>query len=478
MGKIVSVDPVTRVEGHLKVETEIDGGRVISARISGQMYRGFEKFLEGRHPLDAARIAQRVCGVCHEVHGVASVLALEELYGVKTPPNGKILRDLILGLHIVTDHILHFYTLSLPDYVDFTQILNYQGRSTGLNKVKQWVSATKPEFILKRNQGRFITNTSTCVNMIAAYAEALEVRHKGGGGMAVLGAKVPFIHALLPGGITTEITADKLMCYLNALEEVNAFVENTYIPDARIVAQEFREYFSIGETHNNYFTAKTFEQLGKPLFDLSVMTGGAKTPFDRKKVSEFTGHSWYNANGLADENKKDAYSWIKSPRYEGKPVEVGPLARMYMTGDADFVSVMKSFGQSGHRSSTMARILARAYESRRILKHLYSLLEKYRLGEPSITHVDLEKKVSGKGSGVSIAARGALIHEIEAQNGVITRYNMIVPSTWNFGPSDDKYPGTVEKALMGTPVAGSANNSIEVGRVIRSFDPCTACAVH
>ncbi|MBT4513342.1 MAG: nickel-dependent hydrogenase large subunit, partial [Chloroflexi bacterium] len=102
---------MTRIEGHMDVETTINNGRVVDARIKGKMFRGLENLLAGRHPVDALRITQRVCGVCHEVHGIASSLALEELYGVNPPRNGRILRDMILALHLATDHLLHFYTL-------------------------------------------------------------------------------------------------------------------------------------------------------------------------------------------------------------------------------------------------------------------------------------------------------------------------------------------------------------------------------
>ncbi|PLX69282.1 MAG: hypothetical protein C0602_07675 [Denitrovibrio sp.] len=477
MAKTISIEPLTRIEGHMKVETHVEGERVADAKISGQMYRGFEKFLEGRHPVDAARIAQRVCGVCHEVHGVASILALEELYKNPSPKNGQILRDLILGLHLVTDHFLHFYTLCVPDFVDFTKILEYNGNDTNINTLKSWVIKTKPQFVLKRNAGNYISDTNTCLTMINNYFQALKVRSKGASGIALLGAKAPFTHAVLPGGVTTDISPDRLMQYFNVLEEVKNFAMNHYIPDVMELASRYPEYFDIGVSYNSFYANETFKVLGEPVFKGGVILNGSEQSFSFGNVKEFYDNSFYDSKGEPAPKKSGAYSWTKSPRYSGEPVEVGPLARMIVNKDEYFYKTMKKLGGKV-QSSTMGRHVARAVESRNIIEHLYLLLDAYKFGEPNIKQVDFDKKVSGVGTGFSIAARGALIHQIEADKGKIVRYNMIVPSTWNFGPMADGKIGVAEKALIDTPVKFSSNNSIEVGRVIRSYDPCTACSIH
>ena len=485
MPKTIKVDPITRIEGHMKVETELENGFVSNARVSGEMFRGFETFLLNRHPFDAARIAQRVCGVCHEVHGIASIKAIEELYGIEPPKNGKIVRDLILGLHLVTDHLLHFYHLSLPDYIDFTKILEYKGNDPFLNNVKTWVVKSKPKFILERNEGRYLSNTSQCLGMTANYLEALKIRSEGGSGIAILGAKAPFAHAILPGGIVNEINLDKLAKYQEVLERVYSFVINSYIPDVMNVAAAFGEYFDIGVAHNNFFTNTTFDLLGKPLFNAGVSINGVMEQFSFSNVEEKTGSSFYSSGMKPDPKKDGAYSWIKSPRYKNMPMEVGPLARMIVNQDKDFSKALITLGQLKNtgdvknlKSSTMGRIVARAYESKLICEHLERLIQEFKVGEPTYVDADLSKKVNGKGTGLSLAARGALIHQIEASDGKITKYNMIVPSTWNFGPAEGGNRGVVEQALVGTPVASNSKDGIEIGRVIRSFDPCTACAVH
>jgi len=477
MSKTISIEPLTRVEGHLKVETHVENGKVSDAFISGQMYRGFEKFLENRHPVDAARIAQRVCGVCHEVHGIASIMALEELYNNEPTRNGHILRDMILGMHLVTDHFLHFYTLSVPDFVDFTQILNYKGNDTNINSLKNWVIKTKPKFVLNRNEGNYIKDTGTCLQIISNYFKALKIRSLGASGIALLGAKAPFTHAILPGGVTTDITPDRLIQYHNVLEQVKNFAINSYIPDVLEVAKRFPEYFDIGVSHNNFYTNETFTSIGESVFKGGIILNGNDEPFSFKHVKEFYDKSFYDSAGNPEPKKEGAYSWTKSPRYKGEPVEVGPLARMIVNKDPYFNKTMKKLGAK-IQSSTMGRHVARAVESRNIIDHLYQLLDAYKIGESTINQVDFSKKISGRGDGFSIAARGALIHQIEADNGLITKYNMIVPSTWNFGPAANGRTGVVEQSLLGTPVAYSKDNSIEVGRVIRSYDPCTACSIH
>ena len=478
MSSNVRIEPLTRIEGHMKVETVKSGGHVTEAKISGQMYRGFEKFLLNRHPVDAARIAQRVCGVCHEAHGIASIMALEELYGADTPPNGLLLRDLILGMHLIGDHLLHFYTLSLPDYADFTKILNYKGTDKKTNALKDWVVQTKPQFVLKRNEGNLISSTQTNLRLITNYFEALQIRSKTAGGIAIIGAKAPFTHAVLPGGVTTDITADKLLNYYQVLQQTESFVRNSYLPDVLDVASRYKEYFDIGVAHNNFFANQTFTTEKKPLFHGGVSIRGKRHDFDYNEVRESFERSYYDDAGNPMPEKEGAYSWTKSPRFMGEPLEVGPLARMIINDDAGFKDIMKSLGQSELKSSVMARHVARASETLLLIDHMYALLDAYSLGETTIDHIDMSKPVTGKGLGLSIAARGGLIHYIEADDGKISKYNMVVPSTWNFGPAAEGKLGVCEQSLIGTPIAYSDENSIEVGRVIRSYDPCTACSVH
>ncbi|MGE4498440.1 MAG: nickel-dependent hydrogenase large subunit [Deferribacterales bacterium] len=480
MTRILSVDPVSRIEGHLKIETEIDSGTVTRARVAGNMYRGFERMLLGRHPVDSARIAQRICGVCHEVHGVSSVMALEEIYKITPPENGLVLRDMILGLHIITDHLLHFYNLCLPDYADFSVAASYSGSDTRLKDIASWIRNSGTGFIGGAAEGDYIRDKDAVYRLALHYFEALKIRSEAASGLALLGGKVPFIHALLPGGITTEITADTLMKYYHVLEKTADFVNNSFLPDALEIARRYPQYFKIGETYNTFYAHSSFKNSkGANLFNAGVIINGERKTFDYSKVKELLSASFYDNSGRPDENRQGAYSWIKAPRYEGFPLEVGPVARFAVNNDAGFKSLLAKFGRADITSSTMSRILARAYESVRLCNYLFERSEDFRLGEPTIRPVDLQAPVTGQGVGFSVAARGALVHHITAEKGKVTDYKMIVPSTWNFGPAADGKAGVVEKAITGTPVRfGGEGGSVEVGRVVRSFDPCTACSVH
>jgi hydrogenase large subunit len=480
MSKVLLVDPVSRIEGHLKIETEVESGVVLNSRVAGNMYRGFERLLLGRHPVDSARIAQRICGVCHEVHGVSSIMALEEIYRVNPPANGLILRDLILGLHIITDHLLHFYNLCSPDYIDFSVAASYTGRDTRLKNIADWLKNSGTSFVKNPAQGNYITDKDTVYKIAVNYFEALNIRSEAASGLALIGGKVPFVHALLPGGLTTDITTDTLMKYYHVLERTADFVNNSFLPDVSEIARNYPEYFKIGETYNSFYANSAFpDAKGNNLFSAGVVVGGKKEKFDYSKVRELLNSSFYDENGKPNENKSGAYSWIKAPRYNGTPLEVGPIARLAVKDDAGFKNLLSRFGVNIITSSTMSRLLARAYESVNLCNYLFERIEDYQLHKPNIVNIDLEAPISGEGVGFSVAARGALIHHIKAEKGKVIDYKMIVPSTWNFGPSVNGTAGVVEKAINGTPVRyAGKGGSIEVGRVVRSFDPCTACSVH
>lgn len=478
MSNLIKVDPITRIEGHMSVETSVERGKVTEVKIAGNMYRGFERMLKGRHPVDSARIAQRICGVCHEVHGVSSVMALEQIFKVSPPKNGLVIRDMILGLHIVTDHLLHFYNLCLPDYVDMSAAAGYNGKDKSLRDISDWLSTSGSKFIINKTEGNYIKDADSARRYVLNFFEALKIRNEAASGIAILGAKVPFIHALMPGGITTDITQEAVMKFYRALERTADFVNNSFLPDVLDIARRYPEYFDIGESYNTFYAHSAFPSKNGTLFHQGVVVDGERQDFNYAKVKELIDSSYYRKDGSPDENAEGAYSWIKSPVYDGIPLETGPLARFAVSGDKDFKAALARLGQKEVKSSVMGRIVARAYESVNLCDYLFDRTEEYKIGEPAIKHVDLSAEVSGEGIGFSVAARGALIHHIKASRGKVTDYRMIVPSTWNFGPSVAGKAGVAEKAVLGTPVRYSESSSVEVGRVIRSFDPCTACSVH
>jgi len=479
--KTLRIDPVTRVEGHLAVETHVENGRVADARIAGRMYRGFEQLLIGRHPVDAARITQRICGICHEVHGIAASIALEDLYGITPSANGLILRDLILGLHLVTDHIFHFYQLTLPDYLDFSRLDTYRGGDQRVLKLARLFKSSAGTFSQKGPIDAPADNTAT-LEMALGYAEAIRVRKSAASGLASLGGKVPFCHAILPGGVTTGVTSDRLMNYAKALESTSTFIRGSYLPQAKALAEFFPDYFGLGQSHGNFYANGGFSLVsGGPLFKPGVFRNDhGLSGINLTDISEVEDASFRVSPG-PDGESPEAYSWVKALHYDGAPMEVGPLARIVVSQDLEFRKLLEGFRQPQVKSSVMARTLARAYEAEKICRYLLKLLGNYRIDEPTIHAPDLLAKPSGEGKGMSLAARGALNHQVTAVDGKVTRYRLQVPSAWNFGPTARGQLGTVEAALVGTPLkssSGSGKDSIEVGRIIRSFDPCLACAIH
>jgi hydrogenase large subunit len=484
MPKTITIDPVTRVEGHLAIETQVEGDRVTSAKVAGRMYRGFEQLLIGRHPVDAARITQRICGICHEVHGIAASIALEDLYGLQPSPNGLILRELILGLHLVTDHIFHFYQLSLPDYVDFSLLQGYRGKDDRVKKLDR---------LFKNSAGTFtgagiadaLNDTSLTVEMALAYTEAVAVRKVAGSGLASLGGKVPFCHAILPGGLTTGVSSDRLMNFANALNKTADFVQRYYLPQALALAENFGQYFNMGQSHGNFYGNGGFALLKEPLYTTGIVRAGKAQESARfSLIEEVFDSSFLGKDGRPAHKKPGAYSWVKAMFYDGSPMEVGPLARLAVNDNHDFIKMLRPFKQHSIRSSVMTRILARAYEAKTLCDYLLELLPGYQLDQPTINAPDMLAKPTGTGQAMSLAARGALNHQVTAENGIVTAYQLQVPSAWNFGPTVKGQLGTVEEALTGTRIqvpqgkAAQASDAIEIGRIVRSFDPCLACAIH
>ena len=483
MARTISLDPVTRVEGHLAIECDFDGGTVRDARVAGRMFRGFEDFLIGRHPVDAARITQRICGICHEVHGIAASIALEDLYDIQPTPNGRILRELILGLHLITDHIFHFYHLTLPDYLDFSKLKKYRGTDPRVRNLDRLFSNSSGTFT-NRGLSDPLKSTELTVEMALAYTAAIDIRKEASSGLASLGGKVPFCHAILPGGITTAVTSDRLMKYAEALDRTSDFISRFYLPHARLLADHFTHYFSLGVSHGHFYGNGGFDLLEKPLFRTgAVLPGGREIQFDPQKVVEEVENSFFTDDGQLSAKKQGAYSWVKALHYDGQAMEVGPLARMAVNPDPEFAKLLKHYKQKRVSSSVMSRILARAYEAQKLSAYLQKLLPGYRLEEPTIDQLDMTAAPTGIGKGYSLAARGALNHEVTVEQGKVVAYRLHVPSAWNFGPTSHNVRGTVEQALLGTRInapqkSGRKNEAIEIGRIVRSFDPCLACAIH
>jgi hydrogenase large subunit len=458
MPTIKIIDPVTRIEGHMKVELTIDsvGGetQIVDARSSGTLFRGFETLLEGRDPWDAPVITQRICGVCPISHAQASVLALENVSDWLPPTNARLLRNLTLGANFIQSHILHFYLLAALDYVPGPA-------------APPWT----PAWTVDLRDG-----LSHVAENLVGSLEARRHAHEMG---AVFGGRMPASHAFIPGGFTATATTERIDLFQGYLDSLVDFIQNTYIPDVEAVGQVYSDYFNIGAGCKNFMAYGVFEidDIGQDkLFAPGYIENGATQAlddFNSQNITESVTHSWYddtsnNLTPMAGETlpvypKGEAYSWLKAPRLFGKPFEVGPLARMWLNGDY----------QGG--ISVMDRHVARAYETLKIAEAMQGWLNELDGGP---VYDENFEQYSGSGIGLTEAPRGALGHWVRITAGQIERYQVITPTCWNASPKDGQaIPGPVEQALIGTPVQ-DPDRPIEALRVIHSFDPCVSCAVH
>lgn len=503
MAKIV-IDPVSRVEGHLKIEAVVEGGVVKEARSSGMMYRGLENILKGRDPRDAARIMQRICGVCPTSHGLAAAYALDEAYGVagRITDNGRILRNLIQGANFVQSHILHFYHLAALDYVDVTAVADYSGSDPALKKVKDFIARGHLGPFVPRYEGDYRLSKKENVAAVAHYVEALNMRRLAHEAVAIFGGKIPHNMSIVAGGATAEVTVDKIAAFLWRIDRLIDFIDTYYLPDVLMVAKRYPDYFGIGAGCRQYLSYGVFDLDSNPDLTLrkrympqGIVEGSDLTlrALDPGKITEAVTHSWYEETGpvhpyqgstVADRDKAEAYSWIKSPRYGGEVLEVGPLARVlasYADGDAEIRShvdgVLKTFDASPEALfSVLGRHAARAIECKVVAERLKEWVLQLKPGRPSFTDHPLE--ITNRGMGLHEAPRGALGHWIDVADGKTRNYQAIVPTTWNAGPMDaDGQPGPMEQSLVGTPVKDE-RNPFELVRIARAYDPCLSCAVH
>jgi hydrogenase large subunit len=504
LAKII-IDPMTRIEGHLKVEVVTENGVVKEAESAGVLFRGLEIMLRGRDPRDAQRYTQRICGVCPTSHSIASTLNLDSAFGIaaKIPDNGRIVRNLILGAAHIADHILHFYHLAALDYVDVTKVLSYDGNDPALNSVKEFAKRGELAPFVPRYEGDYRLSDKANIDALAHYVQALEMRRKGQEMLVIFGGKMPHNMAVMPGGVTENVTVDKIAAFLWMLNDLRTFIDNVYIPDVLAVAEAYSDYFEIGAGCGNLLSYGSFDlEGGNPdytkrnrlLKQGTISTDLKLGALDTSKVMEHVKHSWYAdstsgkhpSQGMTEPQygKDGAYTWVKAPRYDGKVYEVGPLAGMattYASGELTVKSMVESVLSRFKASpkalfSVLGRHAARALYTKYVADSMPGWLLQLKPG--GAAYVDYEIPDESSGMGLVDGARGALGHWIQIKDKKIANYQCVVPSTWNFGPKDDKgQPGPVEQALIGTKIKDEAN-PFEVVRIIRSFDPCLACAIH
>jgi hydrogenase large subunit len=462
----VAIDPITRIEGHLKAEVEVKNGVVVDARIHGGMYRGFEQILIGRDPRDATQITQRICGVCPTAHANASSMALDDAFNVKLTKNGRIARNLILGANFLQSHILHFYHLAALDYVNGPDVAPFVPRYA-------------------KNDVR----VSKKINDVAVgqYLEALEIRKICHEMVALLGGKMPHVQGVVVGGTTEIPTREALNAYAERFRKVKKFVMEKYLPIVYLLAGPYGDLLKTGGGYHNCVAWGVFpmDDAGNTLLKRGVFTEGKDYPLDPALIKEYVKYSYFadSTTGLnprqgrtiPDPYKETAYSFIKAPRYNGKPHEAGPLARMWVTNPElsktgqDKLGVRK-FREIGDAAfSILGRHVARAEETAMVAEAVEQWLTEAVPGKETFVPAPIPD--SAEGLGLSEAPRGALLHYVNIKDQKIANYQVVSATIWNANPMDDMgQRGPMEQALIGVPVP-DPENPVNVGRLIRSFDP-------
>jgi len=556
MSQRVTIDPITRIEGHLRIDLEVDGGKVKSAWSSGTMWRGIETILKGRDPRDAWIFTQRICGVCTTVHAIASVRSVENALGLEIPLNAQYIRNLIIAAHGLHDHIVHFYHLTALDWVDVVSALKADPAKAAAiaQSISPWYHNSKEEFAAVKEKlagfvaggqlgifangywGHAAMKLPPEVNLLAVvhYLQALDYQRKALQVVAILGSKTPNIQNLAVGGVANAINLDnpatlnmeKLYKVKDLLDEVATFVQQVLFPDVAAVGGMYADWTKHGAGVTNYLSVPDlpldtkgtqFDMPGGTIIDgkLQAITKFGDEYFT-KGVTESTAHGYYADDGKplhpwegvtepkytgdwkAEAPAPDRYSWVKSPRFQGKPMQVGPLAQVlfaYLSQHEPTVrwgnkclevagSVAKAKLTPDHLHSTIGRIAARSIRcavlSELALKHWGLLVQNVGKGDTAIFNDPMPKMASGefKGVGFHEAPRGTLSHWTVIRDGKIANYQAVVPSTWNAGPRDEKgNPGPYEASLVGNPIA-DAKRPLEALRTVHSFDPCLACAIH
>jgi [NiFe] hydrogenase large subunit/hydrogenase large subunit len=555
MAKKIAVDPITRIEGHLRIEAQVEGGKIVDAWSSSTAFRGIETILKGRDPRDAHHFVQRFCGVCTTVHSMASIRAVEDALKIQIPDNARLIRNIIMGIQNVQDHVIHFYHLHALDWVDVVSALSADPKKTAAlaQSVSDWPLSSAKYFQGIQDRVKAFVGTGRLgpfanaywghkayklppeANLmgVAHYLEALEWQKDVIKIHAILGSKNPHPQTFLVGGMAIPVdpdsqnalNADKIAHIGKLLKKARTFVEQVYIPDLLAVASFYKDWAGIGEGVGNYMSYGDFHMdssgsLDNMYFPRGIIMGkdlANVMEMDEAKITEDVTHSWYSYSGGNDGGKHpyegetnpnytgpqppyefldtdNKYSWVKSPRYMGEPMEVGPLARVlvaYAKGNEDaqgavnFVLGKLGVGPAA-LFSTLGRTAARGVDCLMLAQKNELWLNQLadNMGRGILEMHNGEKwdpstwPKEAQGFGFHEAPRGALGHWIRIENGAIKNYQAVVPSTWNAGPRCAAgKPGPYESSLIGTPVVDD-HQPLEILRTIHSFDPCLACAVH
>ncbi|MCG7956134.1 MAG: nickel-dependent hydrogenase large subunit [Candidatus Thiodiazotropha endolucinida] len=558
MSDRIVVDPITRIEGHLRIEAQMEGDQISSAYSSGTMVRGIEIILKGRDPRDAWAFAQRICGVCTLVHGLASVRSVEDALNYQIPQNAQLIRNLMIGAQYIHDHVMHFYHLHALDWVDVVSALsadpgktaelaqslsNWPKASPGYfsdvkKKLKGFVEAGQLGIFAKAYWGHSVYKLPPEANLMAVahYLEALSWQRDVVKLHAIFGGKNPHPNFLV-GGVASAIDLNsdsaintkKLSQVQDVITKMREFTDQVYVPDTLAVASFYKDWGERGEGLGNFLCygdlpgtsmddPDSFFFPSGVILDRDLSTVHPLDLNSADEIQEHISHSWYDYSGGKDQglhpydgetnlnytgpelpykhlNVEESYSWLKAPRWKGKAVEVGPLARVLMlyakgheqTKDLVGMTLSKLDLPARALFSTLGRTAARTLETKLLADTMQGwydqLVANIKAGDTKTFNEALWDPSTWpsecRGVGFMEAPRGALGHWIVIEDGKIANYQAVVPSTWNAGPRDPAgQPGAYEAALQDNHQLADAKQPVEILRTIHSFDPCIACAVH
>jgi Ni,Fe-hydrogenase I large subunit len=551
----VVVDPITRIEGHLRIEVQAEDGMIADAWASSTQFRGIEIIMEGRDPRDAWAFTQRICGVCTVVHAIASLRAVEDALDIRIPANANIIRNLILGMQFIQDHVIHFYHLHALDWVDVVSALSADPAVTSqiARSISPWPNNSVTYFAEVQDRiGRFVEGGQLGifsngywghpayklppeVNLLAVahYLEALDWQRDVIRVHTIFGGKNPHPNFLVGGMAsainlesTATINAERLTDIYAMIRRARRFVEEVYWPDLVAIAGFYKEWAGIGGGVGNYMACGEFpeddirnvDSYYLPQGIILSKNIGEVLPYDQQMIKEYITHSWYeydagDQTGLhpyEGETKpkysgpptpweylqgEDKYTWMKAPRYNGMPMEVGPLARMLVAygsgheGARELVGEVLGRLEVGPEAlfSTLGRTAARGIETvllaRRMEKWYDDLVGRIKGGDTATFNGERWDPstwpATARGYGYQDAPRGNLGHWIEIKDSKISRYQCVVPSTWNGSPRDGEgQMGPYEASLTDNHPLVDPERPLEILRTIHSFDPCMACGVH
>jgi hydrogenase large subunit len=551
----IVIDPLTRIEGHLRIEANVGAGKVTDAWSASTMFRGIETILKGRDPREAWLFTQRICGVCTTVHAISSVRAVEDALGITIPDNARLVRNLLEAAQYVQDHVIHFFHLHALDWVDVTSALSADPAQTSAlaRSISPWPNSSPEYFSSVRSRLQGLANSgqlSLFANgywghpayilppegnllAVAHYLEALDWQREFIKFHAFLGGKNPHPQTYLVGGMAIPVNPSgnhainpQVIAHLRDLTaKATDFVTQVYIPDLKLIASYYKEWAQYGVGVGNFLSYGDFPSSGNDpnsywlprgvIFNSNI--SNPSIPLDQQAIQEFVTRSWYSYNagdsyGLHPSvgetqpnysgpqppydylNADGKYSWLKAPRYNGYPMEVGPLARMlvaYTSGHAQVRALVDEMLAALKLTpialiSTLGRVAARDIETNLVVEEMGAWIDQLETNMNN-GNLDIHNGAlwdpstwppTASGWGTTEAPRGALGHWVNITNGKIENYQTVVATTWNGSPRDvNGLPGPFEQALIGTPIADPAR-PLEILRTIHSFDPCMACSVH